>query len=304
MPLLQTQAAPPSWTTHLVLGPMLRCHLRLLPSRKLAHIDHFGSMLRGAFGHALRQQACHCRYEPHDPNCPYARIFEPAKLLGAALAPEVGGGISPAFVITPPAASGTHGDGFAFSITLMGAARQYFRRVVEAWELAGQTGFGAGKVKSLICLDGIEQMPAKLRELRALELRFLSPLFLKKHGRACAVQAVTLETFLRALHHRLAITSKLYQVPALLPPLEHWLQASPHIRLENQLYPVHYQRYSNRQRQVIPMEGLLGSLHLSGQLPQSLLDALSLGEWLHIGGKTALGLGAYQVHTCPTKRIS
>ena len=56
-----------------------------------------------------------------------------------------------------------------------------------------------------------------------------------------------------------------------------------------------YARYSNRQGQPIPMEGITGTLRLEGPMGDGLRDAFALGQWLHLGGKAPLGQGGYRV---------
>ncbi|PJK08736.1 hypothetical protein CO610_04835 [Lysobacteraceae bacterium NML95-0200] len=274
-------------------GPMLRCHLRVQPLRPLANIDYPGSMLRGAFGHALRRLACRCGTERHADDCVYARIFEPEGLGGHCGKNRV----SPPFVITPPFTRASEREGFDFSMTLMGAAREHFHWVAEAWELAGQTGLGAGKVKCLVLFEGMEQNPERVLPARWLELHTTSPLFLKKQGHCMPPESLELSDVLAALQRRLEITSRLYLTPPTLPDWDAWHQACARLEMETLLRVARYQRYSNRQKQYVPVEGLQGAIRISGLIPDTLLNAFALGQWLHIGGKTSLGMGAYRVHT-------
>ena len=53
-------------------------------------------------------------------------------------------------------------------------------------------------------------------------------------------------------------------------------------------------RYSQRQQREMKLGGLLGTLHLAGELaPFSAL--LHLGQWLHVGKNTSFGLGGYRL---------
>ena len=54
------------------------------------------------------------------------------------------------------------------------------------------------------------------------------------------------------------------------------------------------QRYSARQRQVMPQQGVLGRVDFKGQLGE-LLPWLAMGEWLHVGNKTTFGYGLYRL---------
>ncbi|MNR28957.1 hypothetical protein D3C85_1463070 [compost metagenome] len=56
----------------------------------------------------------------------------------------------------------------------------------------------------------------------------------------------------------------------------------------------------------MPLYGLCGDLVLLGPLDHDLLAALTLGQWLHIGGKTALGQGGYRLQgpAAPAMRLT
>jgi CRISPR/Cas system endoribonuclease Cas6 (RAMP superfamily) len=45
----------------------------------------------------------------------------------------------------------------------------------------------------------------------------------------------------------------------------------------------------------MPLCGVIGQVWVNGQLSSDLLEALTLGQWLHIGGKTSFGMGSYSI---------
>ena len=65
--------------------------------------------------------------------------------------------------------------------------------------------------------------------------------------------------------------------------------------------PNHVSRRSNRQQRKMQLYGLQGDIHLTGdrQTLTRLLPALQLGEQLHIGKNTTMGLGQYQLKLTP-----
>jgi len=65
--------------------------------------------------------------------------------------------------------------------------------------------------------------------------------------------------------------------------------------------PNHVPRRSNRQQRKMQLYGLQGNLHLTGDHPTltRLLPALQLGEQLHIGKNTTMGLGQYRLKLTP-----
>ena len=65
--------------------------------------------------------------------------------------------------------------------------------------------------------------------------------------------------------------------------------------------PNHVPRRSNRQQRKMQLYGLQGDIHLTGDRHtlHRLLPALQLGERLHIGKNTTMGLGQYQLKLTP-----
>jgi len=172
----------------------------------------------------------------------------------------------------------------------------------QAWQLAASRGIGPTKIPASLLPGVPEQLHQPVPNTTAVSMRLLSPLLLKRkrHGQpgssALGPEQVTSTDLLLALHRRLELTHKLYEIPqAPLPCLDEWLSLANGIRLRADLQETHFARRSNRQQKRMPLFGLSGYIHLQGTLTSSLLSALALGQWLHIGGKTALGLGGYQL---------
>jgi len=53
-------------------------------------------------------------------------------------------------------------------------------------------------------------------------------------------------------------------------------------------------RYSQRQQQEMQLGGLLGSVHLQGDLAP-FVQLLHQGQWLHVGKNATMGLGGYRL---------
>lgn len=281
------------------LIPIERWSLRLQLSRPLPPIEHCGSLLRGAFGHALRALACRCAAPAHQPGCVYQQIFEPSP---PADWPLRYSDCPPAYVITPPSASEARRQQLDFAVTLLGPSLAQRALVWQAWQQAASLGLGAAQVPARLQALGHEpRLPASPTG-PSLRLQLTSPLLIKRklpgqaHSQPLRPEQLGLADLLIALHRRLELTHQLYGVPATpLPALEEWLALVPSLRFAAQLHEHHYARHSNRQQQRMPLYGLSGEIKLGGQIPPSLRNALALGQWLHIGGKTALGLGGYRL---------
>jgi CRISPR/Cas system endoribonuclease Cas6 (RAMP superfamily) len=53
-------------------------------------------------------------------------------------------------------------------------------------------------------------------------------------------------------------------------------------------------RYSSRQGRRVPLEGVVGRIVYQGDALDELVPLLALGEALHVGKGTALGMGRYR----------
>ena len=246
-------------------------------------------MLRGGFGHALQALGCCGRPDDHAPDCPYRAIFKPVRPAHVA---SRFGDVPPAFVITPPAPLRGGTSPFVFETTLLGPAAAHRDLVMASWVLAGQGGLGPGAIPAVIRPVGELPLPVA-PEGETLSLRLRSPLYIKHARTALQADQLSARELLAALSGRLAL---LHQMHDLLPDAvvpEAWIQQAGSMELRGDTRHVAYSRYSQRQRQAMPLQGLLGILTLDGVKDAGLRDALALGQWLHIGAKTSQGLGAY-----------
>ena len=273
------------WTLHLDLASPLQV---LYP----------GSMLRGAFGHSLKALACNCIHE-HHADCLYQQIFEP---VAPADWPARFSNCPPAYVISA-CGDARPRQKLSFSFTLLGPCLQHRDLLWRSWQAAGSRGFGQEQITARLLPGAAQQLDASLFNRKYLQIKLTSPLLLKhKHygtrqSRPLAATELTLRDLLVALHRRLELTHRLYGVPTQLPALAQWLDEAIGLTLHSTLREQHFARHSNRQQQRMPLFGLTGSLTLRGPISPSLLHALTLGQWLHIGGKIALGLGGYELAT-------
>lgn len=279
--------------------PIERWSLRLSLAQPLSHVEHAGSMLRGAFGHALKALACACGGEPHIPGCHYQQIFEPLPPIDW---PSRYRDCPPAYVLTPPAAESYSRTQLDFDFTLLGPSLAQRALVWEAWLHAAQRGLGNRRIPARLHAVAHSTQPTALLASQQVRLQLTSPLLLKRkqagqsRSEPLGPRALGVGDLLIALHRRLNLTQRLYGVPATpLPPLEQWLALGDSLDLQASLQETHFSRHSNRQQQHMPLYGLSGTIDLRGPLDPTLLAALTLGQWLHIGGKTALGLGGYKL---------
>lgn len=293
--------------------------------------EHAGSMLRGAFGVALRSLTCitdlpECKHCPLKLHCQFPRIFEMPALQSSKVQ-----AVNP-YIIHVPAPlqqSITYkkGDIWHFGMTLMGAAVHETDLIIKAWQLALQAGLGAhmpyrrarllrvtanGQVlysasKTLIHLKdkpasiALEQELA-LDNLTRLTLRFLTPFRYQQNNRIVSrPDQLDCVTFIASLYNRIRLCQDNHSPDQLWDvgyDCYHKFKAAiATLDIKVDVTANHVARRSNRQQRKMELYGLQGDIHLSGdpQTIRSLLPALLLGERLHIGKNTTMGLGQYQL---------
>lgn len=341
--------------------------------------EHAGSMLRGAFGVALRSLTCitdlsDCKQCPLKQHCKFPRLFENPALQAAGVQ-----AVNPYVIhvpitpkLQPQAQSLNHtrsnhmtpkpinpytrttdvyknGDIWHFGMTLMGAATHETDLIIKAWQVALQTGLGthapyqrATLIKVMANDSVLYSAPNVIHSLNTsrgtntqagisnaqansdvgsrsnsdksdnplqLTLRFLTPFRYQQNNRIIS-QANRLDstTFIASLYNRIRLCQDNHS------PNQTWdigydcyhdfKAAIATLDIEVKIAANHVSRRSNRQQRKIELYGLQGDIHLSGDAKtiNSLLPALQLGEQLHIGKNTTMGLGQYQLILLPKKK--
>jgi hypothetical protein len=303
----------------------LRCQLRAQGRARLP--EFHGSLLRGAFGHALRRSVC--LMGPEQPcatcrlrqACAYTRIFEtfvegepPPFLRGLETAPRP-------FVFEPRSERRDFapGDPLDFDLLLFGRAvdlQAYVLLAVERMAAAGlgrdRSPFALARAEALepagtwrtVLADGRAAgpgapapclPPADLPGSRAL-LRFLTPTRLKVHNRLAP--SVDFRT-LAFLMLRRTLEIAWLHVPGTAPdwsfrPLLD--QAAAVQVTASRLAWRDLERYSNRQQRKTPLGGFTGTLEIEGDLAP-FAPLLRTAEVLHVGKGATFGLGQLRVDT-------
>jgi hypothetical protein len=307
--------------------PYVRLAFTLRALEAAALPEYQGSMLRGAFGQALRRMVCvmgpgqecaSCRVRRE---CVYTRLFEtfidgepPPFLRGLPTSPRP-------YVFEPRegARQLAAGDPLRFDLVLLGhaapleafavlavermaeagLARARHRFAVErvarleadgGWrEIVGEDVAGGGVAPGVACLPASE-----LPDARQVRLRFLTPTRLKVRDRLVASIGFRALAF-AMLRRTLELAH--FHVPgaAIDWTFRPLLDAAAGVRVKAaSLRWRDWQRYSNRQGCTMSLGGFVGDLELEGELaPFAAL--LRTAEVLHVGKGATFGLGRMEI---------
>jgi CRISPR-associated endoribonuclease Cas6 len=212
------------------------------------------------------------------------------------------------------------GDMLTIELALIGRGNAHAPAVFEAFARAGEGGLGKSRGRAALsevhaiwrgdALDlaltpgpdgryrgGVPaESPAIPPAPEAVEVYLLTPLRLVHEGRTVGPNAFRPADLLRALIRRISMLMTFHTAAdleadfKLLTALAHGARmAEPRLEMAKQ------QRWSGTQKDVIQMDGLIGSflLHMRGLTP--LWPYLWLGQWVHAGKGTVHGLGALHV---------
>ncbi|SBT04756.1 conserved hypothetical protein [Candidatus Accumulibacter aalborgensis] len=304
--------------------PVARYRFEFQASQAIRLPAYSGSMLRGAFGHALRQLACMTRQKecagcPLIGSCPYPAVFAPPAPATHRL--QKFSQIPAPYVIEPPAWGSrvlAAGETLAFHQVLIGRALHELPLIILAWRRALARGIGAGDgtaelIHVVHCGERTEQeihrpeIGTIAEHAQAISLRsddepamtnailcFATPLRLQHNGHALPPEKVHARTLLMALARRASLLAEFHSAGPLVDDFSALSAACGDIREEKSLTWLDWTRFSSRQQQKMSLGGVIGTWRLEGQLaPFAAL--LQLGEWLHVGKEAAFGLGRYRL---------
>lgn len=311
---------PPAAAYALPRIPYVRLRFTLRAT-ELATLPPFkGSLLRGAFGHALRgaicamgrSQSCEgCRLRAA---CVYSRLFEtfiegepPPFLRGLPTAPRP-------YVFEPrtEALAFKPGDPLDFDLLLFGQAVEHLPFVLLAVERMAAAGLGSRRhpfeLSEAVALlqngtwrtvveDGRARsglipalLPSEDGPSRRAVLRFLTPTRFTSQNQLVtriefrALVFSMLRRVLELAHFHVPSAEVDWTFRALL---DH--ASTVHVRASDLVWH-DWQRYSNRQQTKILMGGLVGTMEIEGDLTP-FGPLLRTAEVVHVGKGTTFGLG-------------
>ena len=300
--------------------PVTRLHLTVRADAQLNLPPYAGSMLRGAWGHALLALAPlpHHGGQPCTlhASCPYCQVFATPPLPAHSL--QKFSAMPQPYVIEPPEGGAQRlqaGQTFTFGLVLIGKAHAHLPTLVQAWERALRTGLG---VQHTPCtLLQIEQekhitllspchsvlsnlnfcLPAAPPLGRMAALRFHTPLRLQVQGKPVRAAQLSARDLLVGLARRHQLLCDVH-LGAAAPQHDFALLSAQAAAIDLHapgLRWFDWGRYSQRQQQEMQLGGLQGEVALRGDLAP-FAELLHRGQWLHVGKNASFGLGGYRLH--------
>jgi hypothetical protein len=287
------------------------------------------SIFRGGFGAAFRNVCCtapkkDCPDCLLKAECSYSYLFETPNTLERTLLGAVSHAPHP-FVLRPPLSSDetfNAGELFEAEIILIGKAIRHIPYVIYAFERFGSAGIGRSRAKfSLEAVhasvgagwseiyskgtktlvrfpwekrgsDLVSGLPDK--PIRELNIEIGTPLRIKFNG--SLANSISFPIFLRNLLRRLSLLQEWHCEGDSVTNYSDLLEAANRVSTTiESLRWFDWTRYSARQKTELKMGGMLGKFSVKGDLTQ-FVPYLKLGEILHVGKGTSLGLGMYAVN--------
>lgn len=270
--------------------------------------EYAGSAIRGALGHALKDMACfsarshqgHCRCSKQDA-CLYQQLFDPLSKQCQALQRQ--------YDAAPPLMVQAHhlpehldADQTAhFDMVVLGQhAISQWPILQLALQRALQNGIGTrhpkrgtARLLTVQTLPIAQATPTNVHQNIAIEL--VGHTRLQAHGEILTAQQWQAHIWLQALLRRYTLLQESHQLH--VPCIDWQALKSEVIHTTWQdvyLHDVDWVRYSNRQKQTMPLNGVGGRFVLK-QISPTLQTFLHYAQWLHVGKNCVFGLGQYRI---------
>ncbi|HHL19405.1 MAG TPA: CRISPR system precrRNA processing endoribonuclease RAMP protein Cas6 [Thiothrix sp.] len=281
-----------------------------------------GSAWRGLFGHALKRTVC-VTHEKHCENCllwqqcVYSYIFETPPPATTTMMRKSKTAPHP-FIIRPDpqqAQTVKAGDSLFIDMVLIGRANQQLPYIIHAMQQIGKRGIGFQRGK--FALTFIEQytkqgrqtiyyagerltaLPATAIDIPPLPkssvtLHFVTPFRSVQRKNVIIEANFSFAALFTPLMRRLLLLSYFHTDYLFQPDFNQLIEQAKKLTLEKKaLYWQDWQRYSSRQKTTMSLGGLMGSIELATADLQPFWSMLILGQYVHVGKVTVMGLGRY-----------
>lgn len=263
-------------------------------AKNTGHLPNYlGSSLRGILGNALMRVACSCPHpQQHQANCQFKAIFKANSHCLEKI------NASPSCFVSIAKRTPTlieQGEYLHFDVIYFSPAWQQRQLIKQALAFPSKINNKASMVHfEFVSLeDQAIEIPQADPDTFSIQIQ--TPLFIKCHAKGGVLQAKSLDLyeFGLALKRRLDNLNLLYHagLPQITSEDLDLLKSIDFI--DAQLQQEKLFRYSHHQNKKIPMRGIQGAFRFKNTLTPLLQEAFYYGQYVHLGGKTALGLGKY-----------
>lgn len=289
-----------------------------------------GPTLRGALGFSLKRTVCHirntsCRDCPVMQSCVYSTMFEGVAPPDRQIMRKYGNIPQPFVIIINQDEPNQveMGQKYEFTIRLFGQSIHHVPYLSFAIMQAGEKGLGKDEIpfrveqvtqagyngNLRILYDGTcnNILPGEPQILDAdmfnidsgnkmLQVKFETPVKYLFDGKPC--RTPDFQPFLKAALRRVRLVTHFYGIDfADHCDPEELFKVSEQVELAAKHTNVHsFTRYSNRQNQKIPLEGMVGSVVYKGEF-NKLYPLLQLANLTHVGKATSFGFGRISLQT-------
>ncbi len=322
------QIAPPAISLRLgAVLPVARYRFVFRMEDELFLPEYAGSLLRGQFGAALRRVACltglsECARCPLYRTCPYPALFEtPAPAVHAL---QHFSQVPNPYVVEPPPLGTRYvstGETVSFRLVLVGRALNQLPLIAYALQRAFGRGIGRREARGQIEDVAIERPGvaqslwnaehARIRhheptltvpplpDVDAVTLNLATPLRLQHQGHPVPPDRLRPRTLFTALLRRASLLFELHAgaLPGIAGEAARLAACADRLRNACALTWKDWTRFSSRQQREMTLGGVVGAWTLTGD-PDDLRELLPwfwLGQWLHVGKNTTMGMGMYSL---------
>lgn len=305
--------------------PVARFRLSWTAMQEVDGRQYLGSAWRGVFGHALRKLVCVTRM----PQCAGCMLLQSCAYPYLFETPGSGDAMNREGKNGPTAAAAPHPlilrmetvrcparAAYTFSVVLLGDAVRFLGYAVRAFQEAGERGVSAREYRFQL-RQVLQEVPVGSGEWRPIlnadrrlapaaaatipippcpatvRIRLLSPMRLRKEGSYVSGDD-SLGEILAAIVRRVLLLRSTHGQGALEQDLGEWFARVRAVRAtEASLRWQDWERYSNRQQSRMLMGGLRGEIVFDTASIADLWPLLWVGQFVHAGKATSMGLGAY-----------
>ena len=279
--------------------------------------DFKGSTFRGKFGHILKRTICiishrDCANCQIHGQCAYPYLFETQQNNGQS--------VPRPFVIEPPLTRKRfflRDEPLYFHLVLIGRAIEYLPYFVYCFIRMGEEGIGMDRgryqVLSIRAMDA-ENQKTEIYDHTSQQLRNSFPRIQLDQFKTNLQPQVTLSFFTPTniivegkRVERLEFSILLKSILRRYHSLRYfhgdgkkerfeidWDEAKKVEIMRQDLQNQRFKRFSNRQKQPVPLNGFTGTITYRGNLT-AFMPWLHIGELLHVGKGTVFGMGGYRV---------